>query len=156
MSETLDKRLKKAKKIVEKVIVGLALDPDENAVEAARGGYAWQLARGSADIFISLIPGKKDTFGRLRIVSPVVKMQDGLTLEMSTRLLQLNGTELPGVAFGVISQDVIALVCERTLAGLDKEEVRELVDQIGYLGDLYDDLLVNDFGGTRVCDARRS
>ena len=152
MGDKADRSLVKAKKIVIGVIKDLGVDPAENTVDAVEGGFAWQLARGSADVMISLVPGVGEADGRIRVVSPIVKMKQGVPWDLAVRLLELNGTELPGVSFGVISRDVIVLLNERSLLQLDKEEVQEMFGLIGYYADKYDDLLVKDFGGTRVCD----
>jgi hypothetical protein len=152
MGDKADSSLKKARKIVGKVIKDMGIDPDDNIVEAVTGGYSWQIARGSADVLISLVPGVNNAAGRIRVVSPIVKMDSGLNLELAVKLLTLNGAELPGVSFGLISGDVVALIGERTVVQLDKEEVQEMLGLIGYYADKYDDLLVKEFGGTRVCD----
>ncbi len=149
-----DRDLAKAKKTVENVVKELGVEPADNAVEAVKGGYAWQIARGSADVIISLIPGVHEAAGRIRVVSPLVRMEKGVTKELAVRLLELNGTELPGVSFGLISGDIVVLVAERSVLELDKQEVREMLGLIGYYADKYDDVLVKEFGGTRVCDLK--
>ena len=152
MGDKADRSLVKAKKIVNSVIKDLGINPDDNVVEAVTGGYAWQIARGSADVIISLVPGVAEAAGRIRVVSPIVKMDKGVSQELAVKLLSLNGSELPGVSFGLIAGDVVTLIGERTIVQLDREEVQEMLGLIGYYADKYDDLLVNEFGGTRVCD----
>ncbi|MBN2801965.1 MAG: YbjN domain-containing protein [Deltaproteobacteria bacterium] len=152
MSSKAEKVLLKAKKTVEAVVKNLGINPDENILDSLPGGFAWQIARGSADVMISLIPPVAEGDGRIRVLSPIVKMESGLSLELTVRLLELNGSELPGVSFGIISKNVIVLLYERSVVQLDLEEVNEMLALVGYYADKYDDLLVNEFGGTRVCD----
>ncbi len=147
-----DGGLSKAKKTIEAVLKGLELDPGKSSIEGTGGGFAWQIARGSADVMIALNPSQGGAAPRLRLVSPIVKMRDGVPTKLATTLLTLNGTELPGLAFGLIQGDVIVLVAERSVADLDKGEVEELLRLTGFYADKYDDVLVDEFGGTRVCD----
>lgn len=146
-----DGGLGKARKLVEGVIKGLGLAPDENAIAAGEGACAWQIARGSAYVMIALNPGPAGAPARLRVVSPIVRTRFEVAPAMLMRLLELNGTELPGIAFGMVG-DKIVLLAERSVAGLDRAEVEELLHVIGVYADKYDDELVNQFGGTRVCD----
>jgi len=103
-------------------------------------------------VLISLLRARDGAVGRLRIVSPIVRIDGEMSLALTTKLLTLNGTELPGVAFGLVSGNVVVLVAERSVAELDKVEVQEILHQIGFYADKFDDSLVNDFGGIRVCD----
>ncbi|MBW2277039.1 MAG: YbjN domain-containing protein [Deltaproteobacteria bacterium] len=141
----------KARKLVESVIKDLGIDPEESSLEASSGGAAWRVARGSAHVMIALNPAGEGKAARLRIISPLILMDEDTSLALLRRLLELNGTELPGVAFGVIS-DKVVLVAERSVAGLDRAEVAEMLSVIGFYADKYDDDLVEEFGGTRVWD----
>lgn len=152
MGAKLDKGLVKAKKTVESVLKELGIDAGSNEVESIENGMAWHISKGSADIMISLVPGKSQTAGRIRIVSPIVHMNGGISKEAAIQLLELNGTQLPGIAFGLIPDDFVVLVSERTILDLDKLEVQEMLSLIGYYADQYDDWLVEKFGGTRVFD----
>ncbi len=147
-----DGGVSKAAKTVAAVLKGLDIDADKNAIDAAQGGAAWQISRGSADIIIGINPPVKDGgVGRLRVISPIVRFDGDVPAALMTKLLELNGTKLPGVAFGIIGGNVV-LVGERSVAGLDRVEFEEMLSSVGFYGDKYDDLLVNEFGGTRVCD----
>ena len=152
MTGKLEKGLSKAKKTVEAVLKDLGINANENEVESVDGGHAWQLARGSADVMISLVPGSDHRAGRIRVVSPIVRMDAGISREAAIRLLELNGTQLPGVAFGLIERDMVVLVAERTVLDLNRLEVQEMLNLVGYYADKYDDLLVAEFGGTRMFD----
>ncbi|MBN2525631.1 MAG: YbjN domain-containing protein [Deltaproteobacteria bacterium] len=152
MTGKLEKGLAKARKTVENVLKELGVNAVENEVESMEGGHAWQVARGSADVMVSLVPGNDHTAGRIRVVSPIVKMDGGISLEAAVRLLELNGTQLPGVAFGLIQGDMVVLVAERTVLDLNQLEVQEMLNMVGYYADMYDDILVAEFGGTRIFD----
>jgi hypothetical protein len=151
MASDFDKDLGKAKKTVEKAIAKLGLDPAQSAIGAAAGGAAWHLTRGSADVMVALNPGGEGIPGRLRLVAPVVRVDFDAKPALLMRLLELNATELPGIAFGVLGNKVV-LVAERSVIDLDLAEVEELLRVIGHFADKYDDELVRQFGGARVCD----
>ena len=61
------------------------------------------------------------------------------------------GMLCPGIAFGLINDEIV-LVAERSVRGLDRSEVEEMLLMVGHYADKYDDLLVDEFGGNRVCD----
>jgi hypothetical protein len=143
----------KARKHVEAAIRERGVEPDDHQVSATEGGVAWALRFGSAAVMIALNLGEEGRDGRMRIVSPIVKLPDDPSPEVFRELLELNGTKLPGVAFGLVGDEVV-LVSERSLRGLDRSEVEETLGLIGHYADEYDDLLVDDFGGKRVCDIR--
>ena len=143
----------KARKHVEAAIRERGVEPDDHQVSATEGGVAWALRFGSAAVMIALNLGEEGRDGRMRIVSPIVKLPDDPSPEVFRELLELNGTKLPGVAFGFVGDEVV-LVSERSLRGLDRSEVEETLGLIGHYADEYDDLLVDDFGGKRVCDIR--
>jgi hypothetical protein len=152
MAQNLDGAVGKAARIIESVLKGFGLDPDKNRIQGPAGGASWQITRGSADIMIAVNPGPDGRAARLRLISPLVKVKGELEPALAGRLLQLNAAELPGIAFGLFRGDIIALVAERSVADLDRSEVEELLASIGHFADKYDDLLVKEFGGTRVCD----
>jgi hypothetical protein len=151
MALQTDREVVKASKLVESIIRDHGGKPAEDRVSAPEGGAAWAMRFGSAAVMIALNPGERGQAARLRIVSPVVKIGTASRFELYTRLLELNGSAMPGVAFGVVKDEVV-LVSERSVRGLDRTEVDEMIAMIGYYADKYDDLLALEFGGTRVCD----
>ena len=141
----------KAIRVVESVLKGLGLDPEKNRISSSAGETTWQLSRGSADVMIAVNAAAGGGAPRLRLVAPIVKVAD-VAPALAVELLRLNATALPGIAFGLFRDDLVALVAERSTAGLARAEVEELLAAIGHYADKYDDLLVNRFGGRRVCD----
>lgn len=147
-----DGGVSKAIKTVVSVLKSLDIDPGGNELKGAPGGAAWQISRGSADVMIAVNPPVTEGHaGHLRVVSPIVRFEGKIPTDLMERLLDLNGTRLPGICFGIISGNV-SLVAERSVAGLDRQEFEEILTAIGFYADKYDDLLVGEFGGTRVCD----
>lgn len=151
-----DKNLKATVKMVESVIVDLGLSPEDNRLNTE--GPAWGLAKGSAEVFIFINPGQGDDKGNyIQCISPVLKLPEHQAnkLALFLRLLQINAEGLDGVAFG-IKGDTVVLTTGRSTVDLDPSEVREMVLQIGYYADLYDDELVNEYGGKRHSDTAAS
>ncbi|MBW2731049.1 MAG: YbjN domain-containing protein [Deltaproteobacteria bacterium] len=139
--------------MIESVIRELGLDPEQNRLNTE--GPAWGLARGSAEVFIFVNPGNEDERGNhLQCVSPVMKVPETSAnqLALFQHILHLNASELTCAAFA-LKGDTVVLTADRSTLDLDASEVRDLVLNIGYYADLYDDSLVNEFGGKRHTDA---
>ena len=135
------------------MVRSLGLDPKKNRLETPTPG--WGLAKGSAEVFIFLNPGDEDDKGNfLQCISPVLKVPEHQTNQLALfhRLLQINLDGLHGVAFAIKS-DTVVLTAARSTVDLDPSEVKDIILQIGYYADIYDDELVNEFGGARHADA---
>jgi hypothetical protein len=142
----------KAVRTIETALAEIGLDPAKNRVVSSAGETSWQISRGSADVMITVNDGPEGSAPRLRIVSPIVKTDGAVPVDLAVELLKLNAVELPGIAFGLFRSDIVALVAERSAAFLDRAEVTEMLAAIGHFADKYDDLLVSRYGGKRVCD----
>ncbi|MCC6746485.1 MAG: YbjN domain-containing protein [Deltaproteobacteria bacterium] len=150
-SSSQGSNLRATTKMVEAVISELGLSPEGNRLQTETGEPAWGLMRGSAEVFIFLHQGPSgDEGNHLRVVSPVLTLpaDTAAQLRLLRRLLQLNATELSGVAFGLKGETVV-LTADRTTVDLDPSEVKDIVLRIGYYADHYDDALVTEFGGQR-------
>lgn len=146
--------LKAACEMVEKVISDLSLNPEDNRLQTDDDSVAWGLMRGSAQVFIFVKPADEgDSFETIQIVAPVMKIPDsgGNVTALYQRLLELNAQELTGVAFG-LKGDTVVITTDRSTEDLDRSEVKEMILRVGYFADLYDDALVNQFGGHRFSD----
>ena len=65
---------------------------------------------------------------------------------------------LPALLFTIVVMfslkgETIVLTAARSTVDLDPSEVKDIILQIGYYADVYDDELVNEFGGKRHADA---
>lgn len=105
----------------------------------------WRVVKGSASIRIALID--RDDFLHLRVVAPVLTInQDVDTVTLHQRLLELNATDVFGVAFAIAGSEVL-LVSERSTLDLDRSEVLDLIRRVENYADHWDDKLVSVFGG---------
>jgi hypothetical protein len=147
-----EKNLKQTVKMVDTVLSDLGLAPKENRL--ATETPAWGIAKGSAEVFIFINEGADADKGNyIQCVSPVMKLPESTTNQLALfhRILQLNAQELTGAAFG-LKADTLVLTTDRSTIDLDPSEVKEMILRIGYYADVYDDELVNEFGGKRHSD----
>lgn len=137
--------------MVEEVISDLGLVPEDNRLESPDDGLAWGLMKGSAEIFILVIPeGDEQQDHAIQVVSPVLTLPESQASQMALfrRMLELNAQVLSGAAFG-IKNDTVVLITDRSTKDLNPSEVKEMVLRVGHFADLYDDELVSQFGGVR-------
>jgi hypothetical protein len=140
--------LKACAEMVETVLAGMG-----QAVVAARmasdSGPAWRFERGSAHVFIFLTSTESgDDY--IQVVSPILRPDD-VSPGLYPRLLELNANQLTGAAFGLREGNVV-VTTDRSTTGLDRVEVDEMIRRVSEYADHYDDLLHDEFGGTRYCD----
>lgn len=139
--------VQRAEALVTEVIGALGVDPAQ-----VRTGSTprWVLQRGSATIVVALSDASG---GWLRVVAPVVKLPAADKLAgLSKALLAANATELLGMSFGVLSDDVV-LVAAQSLAGLDAASVDATIKGVGAAADHWDDVLAEQFGTQRSSDS---
>ncbi|OHD17811.1 MAG: hypothetical protein A2086_12620 [Spirochaetes bacterium GWD1_27_9] len=112
----------------------------------------WRLQRGSAAIQILLLSvpvGENQIREFLQVASPLMKIPAGNELAFYRRLLELNDLKL-GVKLSIQrdSEQVWALY-ERDLIGMNYTELKTCLEDLGYWADDLDDLLIEEFGGSK-------
>lgn len=140
--------------MVEEVILELKLNPEENRLHLEGDQQGWGLMKGSAEVFIFIIPGLvDDKYHSFQVVSPLMKLPNSPSNQAALfrKLLELNAEALSGVAFGV-KGDTVVIVADRSTQDLNRSEVREMILRVGYFADLHDDELVSQFGGRRFSE----
>src|SRR5262245_49013789 len=117
MSQLFDNRqeanLHTCERMVESVLSAHGLDASRQRIES-RGGPAWGMTQGSAEIFIFLTAGQSgDNF--IQVVSPVMVPPPEQLAQprLLRRLLELNASELTGAAFGLRGEEVV-ITCDRS------------------------------------------
>jgi len=146
----------RTKQLVERVIAKLGLSPEKSKVADGADQVSWTLLRGSAHVLVTVAhrPEQKGTF--FRVAAPVLIVATDRPVEpLFRRLLELNAGGLVNASFGLIGDKVVA-VSERPVAGLDENEVEQIVRQLSAVADTYDDRLVTEFGGVRASDVKRT
>ena len=136
---------------LEESIRRLGLDPATARLPGDAKTIAFSLRRGSARVVVAV----HDTAagGALRVVAPVVRIpaDAASATGLYRRILELNGRELHGAAFGIFGDDVVAIL-ERTLVDLDASEVEAAIRGVGAIADKWDDTLAKEFGTKRSSD----
>lgn len=146
----------RTKQLVDRVIAKLGLSPEKAKVADGSDQVSWTVLRGSAHVLVTVAhrPEQKGTF--FRVAAPVMLVASDRPREpLYRRLLELNAGGLVNAAFGLIGDKVVA-VSERPVAGLDENEVEQIVRQTSAVADTYDDRLVAEFGGVRASDVKRA
>lgn len=142
----------RAVEMVEATIRALGVDPATAKIPGDAKTVAYALRRGSARVVVAVSRGD-GTHGTLRVLAPVVRAPDaGKEAAVFRRLLELNAQELSGAAFGLVGDEVVAVV-ERSTTNLDASEVEANVKNIGRVADRWDDVLAKEFGLKRSSDA---
>ncbi len=139
------------KATVESVIQKLGIDPAKAKVKDTPEQASYTMMRGSASVLISVVHRTEQKAIFLRVVSPVLLMDEANREPLYKRLLELNAGGLANAAFGIMNDKVVA-VSERPAGGLDAEEVEQMVRHLSAVADTYDDRLVKEFGGKRASD----
>ena len=143
----------RAVKVIEAVLSGLGLDPNQSRLATTDGSTAWTLLRGSAEVLVFLNPAKNNGPNFIRIISPIWRMPAENQPAVLRKLLEMNARDLFGTAFGLMGDDAV-LVSERATKDMDRSEVDQILQNIGAAADYFDDWLVQQFGGTRLADLR--
>jgi hypothetical protein len=111
----------------------------------------WYLVQGSAKFHIELFKfNKGPQIGEVDCVEVggiIMKLPQDNFLPLYRRLLDLNSSSV-GLYFA-IRRDLVMLLATRELAGCDAAELKTMVDEIRYFSDYWDDILMEEFGGTK-------
>ena len=145
-------RLKKTRAIVEAAIAKLGLDPKKSVVNESAEQVSWTLARGSANVVITVVhrPEQKNVF--FRVAAPVMTPDSAAAKEpLYRRLLEMNAGGLANASFGLLGDKIVA-VSERPADGLDESEADQMIRHLSAVADTFDDRLVREFGGKRASD----
>ena len=146
----MDSDFEKAKKLVEAAIRALGLDPAALQAESAQDRVGWCLKRGSAAVLVT-VTHRADKTTYVRVASPVVTLPADPAKQTSLfrKVLELNAAGLANAAFGLAGERIVA-VSERPTAGLDSQEVEQMVRHLSAVADTFDDRLVREFGATKA------
>jgi hypothetical protein len=155
----LEAEFKRARALVEEVVLGLGIDPKTALARDDSESVTWTVQRGSAPIVITLAAVAAAPAGDLRtylrVVSPVLTLPakeaaaagEPSAYELLFRhLLELNAAGLANAAFGLVDQRVVA-VSERPTEDLQKSEVDQMIRHLAAVADTYDNRLMARFGG---------
>lgn len=129
---------------IDDILRSFGVDPTLARIDDGKGtSFVWQFQRGTALVEVMLLNDSGKPF--FQVCSPIIHLpQDGL-IRLYRRLLEYN-MQLSGAAFAIY-RDVVYVVHERALAGLDDTEAHEMISTVAAFADQLDDRLVAEFGG---------
>ena len=116
------------------------MNPDEHRVEGYDHG--WWAMRGRAVVYVFV--NEHDEMNSIRIVSPILYLPSENLLPFYRACLEIN-SELVSCALAV-DKDVVMLVHERPLKGLDAEEISDNMHMLAHFADRFDNELAQEFG----------
>jgi hypothetical protein len=132
--------LKACAAMIEEVLKTVGLNPNDQRMQN-QNSPGWFVQRGSAMIYIFLIPDEKTP--SVRFVSPILFLPEDFITPFYRRCLEIN-MELMNCALGV-TNDKIALVSERPFTNLDVDQIVYLLHYISAVADDIDDKLAKEF-----------
>ena len=135
MSDNVDEYVK----LIEAVIRRAGLEPGDCYNEEQQ---CWQFAKGSADIFITLIEIGGEYY--VNIASPIMAAPRSRREEFFQRLLEENGQRI-AVKFS-LRDDVVWLQINREIKGLGFDEAMRSLVRVAEVADELDQVLVNEYG----------
>ena len=135
-----EKTLRECEKLVEEFFRQVGLNPNEQRVEGQKG--AWWAMRGSAVVYIFV--NEAQDMNTLRIASPILYLPHENLLPFYRACLELNYS-LVNCAMAIY-KDILYLITERPLLGLDPEELQDTMNILGFYADKYDNELADEFG----------
>lgn len=126
-------------KLVEAVIRRAGLEPGDCFNEEQQ---CWQFAKGSADIFITLVEIAGEYY--VNIAAPIMAAPQSRREEFFQRLLEENGQRI-AVKFS-LRDDVVWLEVNREMKGLGFDETMRSLVRVAEVADELDQVLVNEYG----------
>jgi len=126
-------------KLIESVIRRAGLEPSECYNEEQQ---CWQFAKGSADIFITLVEIAGEYY--VNIAAPIMAVPGRRREEFFERLLEENGQRI-AVKFS-LRDDVVWLEINREIKGLSFDETMRSLVRVAEVADELDQILVNEYG----------
>jgi hypothetical protein len=126
-------------KLVEAVIRRAGLEPGDCFNEEQQ---CWQFAKGSADIFITLVEIGGEHY--VNIAAPIMAAPRRRREEFFERLLEENAQRI-AVKFS-LRDDVVWLEINREMRGLGFDETMRSLVRVAEVADELDQILVNEYG----------
>jgi hypothetical protein len=126
--------------MVENIVLSFGLNPEECRKETGR----WAFYRGSALVLIDIYHSQPNNEDYILISSPVVRVPKTNTEKFYKRILEIN--HFMYQASFSIKESQAFLKILRECRGLDSDEIKAMIQRVGYYADEYDDILKQEFG----------
>jgi hypothetical protein len=149
-SNKQEANLRSCIRMIEDALQSLGHPPDESRTESADDMPAWRVQTGAGSR-VEVHLGVEDEKNVLRVTATVASVAAGPhgsdEAALYRKLLELNVSEVKGVAFGLLGREVV-LIAERTTIDLDPSEVEDILRRTEGFAEHYAKLLAKDLGVT--------
>jgi len=135
-----EKTLKECERLIEDFFKRKGLDPNQQRVEGQQG--AWRVQCGSAVVYIFVHEIEK--MNTLRIASPILYLPNENLLPFYRACLEIN-YGLINCAMA-IDKNIVFILSERPLRGLDTEEIDDGLRLLAFYADKFGNELADEFG----------
>ncbi len=142
-SNKQESNLRSCIRMIEDALHSLGHPPDESRSESADDMPAWRVeTKGGSSVEVHLgVEGEKNV---LRVTATVAHVPEGADEgPLCRKLLELNASEVKGVAFGLQGRDIV-IVAERSTIDLDPSETEDMLRRTEEAAEHYGKLLVKD------------
>ena len=127
--------------IIDTVLKELNIDVNTSRL-TVDNGYGWRFKRGSVQINVMLTQGEDRSY--FQVYAPILYLPARGILAMYRRMLEMN-LKLTSASLGLYN-DTVYVFSERYLLGLDPEEAKALIANVGQYADELDNKLASEFG----------
>lgn len=127
--------------IIDTVLKELNIDVNTSRL-TVDNGYGWRFKRGSVQINVMLTQGEDRSY--FQVYAPILYLPATGILAMYRRMLEMN-LKLTSASLGLYN-DTVYVFSERYLLGLDPEEAKALIANVGQYADELDNKLASEFG----------
>jgi hypothetical protein len=143
-SNKQEANLRSCIRMVEDALQSLGHPPDNSRTESEDDMPAWRVEAVGPGARVDVRLGIADDKNVLRVTATVATLPSGDgELRILHKLLELNATEVKGVAFGLIGSDIV-LVSERSTIDLDPSEVEDILRRTEKFAAHYAGVLAKD------------
>lgn len=141
-SNKQEANLRSCIRMVEDALQSLGHPPDNSRNESDDDMPAWRVESSGARVDVHL--GIADDKNVLRVTATVASVPGAdREARVYRKLLELNATQVKGVAFGIVGGDIV-LVSERTTIDLDPSEVEDILRRTVRFAGHYAEILARD------------
>lgn len=132
------------KEVIETVISSLAQDNSAMVGQAEKGSL-WKFQYGSVEVFVQLSgEAEEDLF---TVWASILKLPVKDELGLMRKLLVMNWAETYETRFGIMNDEQVVVLTQRTVADLSAEEISRAVTLVATIADDNDEMLKETFGG---------
>ena len=121
----------------------------EQTYNAERRAWYWMRGSANIEVFVQEIPMGEYNREFLRVFSPLMKVPKGSELLFYRTLLDLNDSKLGVKITTMEGTDQVYVTYERDIVGIDYDEVKTCIADLEWWADELDDILINQFGGSK-------